>query len=68
MKWSHIITKEMAEYSAMKTYLEKNNLHYFTFSQNSEKPTKAVIHHLPQACQQKIYPTTLRALATISST
>jgi hypothetical protein len=31
----------------MKSYLEKNNLHYFTFSSNSEKPIKAVIQHLP---------------------
>jgi hypothetical protein len=37
----------MADYSAMKYYLEKNNFHYFTFSQNSEKCIKAVIHHLP---------------------
>jgi hypothetical protein len=37
----------MADYSAMKSYLEKNNLHYFTFSPNSEKPIKAVIRHLP---------------------
>jgi hypothetical protein len=29
----------------MKFYMEKNNLHYFTYS-NSEKPVKAVIHHL----------------------
>jgi hypothetical protein len=36
----------MADYSAMKSYLEKNNLQYFTFSPNSEKPIKAVIHHL----------------------
>jgi hypothetical protein len=37
----------MADYSAMKSYLEKNNLHYFAFSPNSEKPLKAVIRHLP---------------------
>jgi hypothetical protein len=37
----------MACYSAMKSYLEKNNLRYFTFSLNSEKPIKAAIHHLP---------------------
>jgi hypothetical protein len=36
----------MADYSAMKSYLEKSNLHCFTFSPNSEKPLKAVIHHL----------------------
>jgi hypothetical protein len=37
----------MADYSAVKSYLEKNNLQYFTFSPNSEKPIKAVIRHLP---------------------
>jgi hypothetical protein len=42
-----IITKETADYSAIKSYLEKNNLQYFTFSPNSEKPIKAVICHLP---------------------
>jgi hypothetical protein len=41
-----IIIKEMADYSAIKCYLKKNNLHYFTFSPNSKKPMKAVIHHL----------------------
>jgi hypothetical protein len=42
-----MITKEMADYLAMKSYLEKHNLHYFTFSPNSKKPLKAVICHLP---------------------
>jgi hypothetical protein len=37
----------MEDYSAIKSYLEKNNLHYFALSPNSEKPTKAVIRHLP---------------------
>jgi hypothetical protein len=37
----------MAIYSAMKFYLEKNNLHYFSFSPNYEKLVKAVIRHLP---------------------
>jgi hypothetical protein len=37
----------MTDYSAMKSYLEKNNLQYFAFSPNSEKPLKAVIRHLP---------------------
>jgi hypothetical protein len=44
---TRIITKEMADYSAMKSYLEKNNLHYIIFSPGSEKPIKAVIRHLP---------------------
>jgi hypothetical protein len=37
----------MADNSLKKSYLEKSNLHYFTFSQNSENPIKAVIRHLP---------------------
>jgi hypothetical protein len=44
---TRFITKEMAEYSAMKSSPEKNNLQYFTFSPKSEKPIKAVICHLP---------------------
>jgi hypothetical protein len=36
---TRFITKEMAKYSVMKSYLEKNNLHNFTFSLNSENPT-----------------------------
>jgi hypothetical protein len=44
---TNIITKEMANYSAMKSYMEKNSLHYFTFSPNSEEPIKKLILHLP---------------------
>jgi hypothetical protein len=42
-----IIIKEKVGYSAMRSSLEKNNLNYFTFSTNSEKCIKVVIHHLP---------------------
>jgi hypothetical protein len=45
---NRIITKETAGYSSMTSYLEKHTLHYFTFSQNSEKPVEAIIHHLPR--------------------
>jgi hypothetical protein len=41
------MAREMAGYSAMKSYLEKNNLLYFTFSTYSEKPIKTVFRHLP---------------------
>jgi hypothetical protein len=44
---TRVITKQMADYSAMKFYLEKNNLQYFTFSPHSEKHIKAVIRHIP---------------------
>jgi hypothetical protein len=50
----------MADYSAMKSYLEKNDLHYSTFSPNSEKPMKAVIRHLPSDMQWKIFPRAFR--------
>jgi hypothetical protein len=45
-KWSPY-HKNRADYLAIISYLEKNNLHYFNFSPNSEKPIKAVICHLP---------------------
>jgi hypothetical protein len=41
-----IIIKEMADYSAINSYLEKNILQYFTFTPNSENSIKAVIRHL----------------------
>jgi hypothetical protein len=45
----------MADYSALKLYLEKNNLHYFTFPPNSEKTIKAAIRHLtPDAPAENI--------------
>jgi hypothetical protein len=45
---TRIVLKEMADFSAIKAYLEENNLSYFTFFPKSEKPIKAVIRHLPQ--------------------
>jgi hypothetical protein len=42
MKWNPYHNKR----NAMKFYMEKNNLYYFTFSPNSKKPIKAVICHL----------------------
>jgi hypothetical protein len=53
-KGTRIISNERAVYSAMKSYMEKNNLHYFTFFSNSEKPIKAVIHHFPPDTLEKI--------------
>jgi hypothetical protein len=56
MKWNPYHNKKMTEYSAMKSYLEKNNLHYFTFSPNSETPIKADIPHLsPDTPPEGIY-------------
>jgi hypothetical protein len=67
-KWNCIITKEMADYSAMKSYLETNNLRYFTFSPNSEKPIKAVIHHLPPDTQAEDISNSLEDLCLTSLT
>jgi hypothetical protein len=37
----------MADFLAIKSYFEGNNLSFFTFHPKSEKPIKAVIRHLP---------------------
>jgi hypothetical protein len=52
----------MADYSAMKSYLRKNNHHYFIFSPNSEKPIKAVIHHLPADTPAEVISNSLEDL------
>jgi hypothetical protein len=44
---TRVITKTMAGFSEFKSYLEKNNVSYFTFYPKSLKPVKAVIRHLP---------------------
>jgi hypothetical protein len=44
---TRVITKEMADYSAIRAYLDSNHLHCFTFRPKSEKPIKAVIRQLP---------------------
>jgi hypothetical protein len=44
---TRIVTKEMADFSAIRKYLDKNNRSYFTFYPKSEKPIKAVVRHLP---------------------
>jgi hypothetical protein len=50
---TYIIKEEMADYTGMKSYLEINNLHYFTFSPNSENSIKEVICHLPSDTSAK---------------
>lgn len=42
-----LITKTMEDYSTLKNCLEQNQTHYYTFHPKAEKPTKAVIRHLP---------------------
>jgi hypothetical protein len=40
-------SKEMAEYSAIRSHLDSSKLPYFTFFPKSQKPITAVIRHLP---------------------
>jgi hypothetical protein len=44
---TRVITRGMADFLAVKSHFEGNNLSFFTFYPKSEKPTKAVIRHLP---------------------
>jgi hypothetical protein len=44
---TRIITETMVDFSAVRSYLENNNLAYFTFHPKSLKPMKAIICHLP---------------------
>jgi hypothetical protein len=63
-----ITIKEMTKYSAMKPYLGKSNVLYFTFFTGSGNTIKAVICHLPLDTEWKIYPTALGTWASKSST
>jgi hypothetical protein len=42
-----VVTREMADYSAIMRHLEQNNTHYFPFRAKPERPIKAAIHHVP---------------------
>jgi hypothetical protein len=44
---TRVVTREMADYSAIKDHFDSKAFHYFTFHPKSEKPIKAVIRHLP---------------------
>jgi hypothetical protein len=44
---TRVVTKEMADFAAIRSYFDSQNLHYFTFFPKSQKPIKAVIRHLP---------------------
>jgi hypothetical protein len=44
---TRVITREMANFSAIRTYFDSHKLNYYTFYAKSEKPIKAVIRHLP---------------------
>jgi hypothetical protein len=45
---TRVITRGMANFLAIKSHFEENNLPFFTFYNKSEKPIKVVIRHLPQ--------------------
>jgi hypothetical protein len=42
-----MITKDMADFQAVKLHFESNSLSFYFFLPNSEKPIKSVIRHLP---------------------
>jgi hypothetical protein len=42
-----VITKGMADFEAVKSYISNNNLSYFSFFPKSQKPIKAIMRHLP---------------------
>jgi hypothetical protein len=44
---TRIVTKEMADFSAIKEHFNSQNLNYFIFFPKSLKPVKVVIRHLP---------------------
>jgi hypothetical protein len=44
---TRILTKEMADFSAIKSHFDTQNLQYFTYYPKIQKPIKAVIRHLP---------------------
>jgi hypothetical protein len=44
---TRVITGGMADFLAVKSHFEGNNLSFYTFFPKSEKPIKVVIQHLP---------------------
>jgi hypothetical protein len=44
---TRVITRDIADFLAVKSHFEGNNLSFYTFFPKSEKPLKAVIRHLP---------------------
>jgi hypothetical protein len=44
---TRVVTREMADYSAIREYSDSKKINYFTFYPKSERPVKAVIRHLP---------------------
>jgi hypothetical protein len=44
---TRVVTKDMVDYQAVKTFLNTHSLPYFTYYPKPQKPIKAVIRHLP---------------------
>jgi hypothetical protein len=44
---TRVVTKEVADFAAIHSHFESNNLPYFTFYPKSQKPIKAVERYLP---------------------
>jgi hypothetical protein len=44
---TRVVTKDMVYHQAVRAHFDQNSLTYFNFFPKSEKPVKAVIHHLP---------------------
>jgi hypothetical protein len=44
---TRIVTRGMVDFLGVKSHLKNQNLAFFTFFPKSEKPTRAVIRHLP---------------------
>jgi hypothetical protein len=44
---TRIFTRGMVNFQAIKSHFEENNLSFFTFYSKAERPTKALICHLP---------------------
>jgi hypothetical protein len=42
-----VITKSLADFAAVKSYLKIHNLPYFSFYPKSLRPIKTIIRHLP---------------------
>jgi hypothetical protein len=47
------ITKEIIDFSAIRSHVDSNNLPYFKFYPESQKPIKAAIRHLPVSTPAK---------------
>jgi hypothetical protein len=44
---TRVVTKDMVDYQAVKSFFETKSLSYHTFYHKAEKSIKTVIHHLP---------------------